>query len=95
MQIILLEKVANLGNLGDVVKVKDGYARNFQIPSGQARRATEKAVADAAQIVRHYANLAFWSPTIWDVQSGELQAIEAHNYQIPSSPWCLSPEVST
>lgn len=40
MQIILLEKVVNLGNLGDIVKVKDGYARNFLIPSGQARRAT-------------------------------------------------------
>ena len=46
MQIILLEKVANLGNLGDVVKVKDGYARNFLIPTKQARRATEKAVAE-------------------------------------------------
>ena len=46
MQIILLEKVVNLGNLGDVVKVKDGYARNFLIPSGRARRATEKAVAE-------------------------------------------------
>ena len=46
MQIILLEKVANLGGLGDVVKVKDGYARNFLIPTGQARRATEKAVAE-------------------------------------------------
>ena len=44
MQIILLEKVANLGNLGEVVKVKDGYARNFLIPSGRARRATEAAV---------------------------------------------------
>ena len=43
MQIILLEKVVNLGNLGDVVKVKDGYARNFRIPSGQARRATAAA----------------------------------------------------
>lgn len=43
MQIILLEKVVNLGNLGDVVKVKDGYARNFLIPSGQARRATASA----------------------------------------------------
>ena len=40
MQIILLEKVANLGGLGDIVKVKDGYARNFLIPSGRARRAT-------------------------------------------------------
>jgi len=41
MQIILLEKVVNLGSLGDVVKVKDGYARNFLIPQGRARRATE------------------------------------------------------
>ena len=46
MQIILLEKVVNLGELGDVVKVKDGYARNFLIPTGRARRATEKAVAE-------------------------------------------------
>jgi len=41
MQIILLEKVANLGGLGDIVKVKDGYARNFLIPQGKAKRATE------------------------------------------------------
>lgn len=41
MQIILLEKVANLGQLGDIVKVKDGYARNFLIPQGKAKRATE------------------------------------------------------
>ena len=41
MQIILLEKVVNLGGLGDVVKVKDGYARNFLIPQGKAKRATE------------------------------------------------------
>ena len=40
MQIILLEKIANVGNLGDVVKVKDGYARNFLIPHGKAKRAT-------------------------------------------------------
>ena len=46
MQIILLEKIANLGNLGDVVKVKDGYARNFLIPSRQARRATESAIKE-------------------------------------------------
>ncbi len=46
MQVILLEKVANLGNLGDVVKVKDGYARNFLIPSKQARRATESAIKE-------------------------------------------------
>jgi large subunit ribosomal protein L9 len=41
MQIILMEKVVNLGGLGDIVKVKDGYARNFLIPTGKARRATE------------------------------------------------------
>ncbi len=46
MQIILLEKIANLGNLGDVVKVKDGYARNFLIPSRRARRATETAIKE-------------------------------------------------
>ncbi len=43
MQIILLDKIVNLGNLGDIVKVKDGYARNFLIPTGRARRATEAA----------------------------------------------------
>jgi large subunit ribosomal protein L9 len=43
MQIILLDKVVNLGNLGEIVKVKDGYARNFLIPAGRARRATESA----------------------------------------------------
>ena len=42
MQVILMEKVANLGNLGDVVKVKDGFARNFLIPQGKAKRATEE-----------------------------------------------------
>jgi large subunit ribosomal protein L9 len=40
MQIILLEKIANVGNLGDIVKVRDGYARNFLIPQGKAKRAT-------------------------------------------------------
>jgi large subunit ribosomal protein L9 len=46
MQIILLDKVANLGTLGDVVKVKDGYARNFLIPTRLARRATESAIKE-------------------------------------------------
>ena len=46
MQIILLEKVVNVGNLGDVVKVKDGYARNFLIPQRLARRATATAIAE-------------------------------------------------
>jgi len=52
MQIILIDKVVNLGNLGDVVKVKDGYARNFLIPTGRARRATQANIeAFAAQKV--------------------------------------------
>jgi large subunit ribosomal protein L9 len=46
MQIILLEKVINLGQLGEVVKVKDGYARNFLIPQGKAKRATQTNLAE-------------------------------------------------
>lgn len=46
MQIILLDKVVNLGGLGDVVKVKDGYARNFLIPQGKAKRATAANLAE-------------------------------------------------
>lgn len=46
MQVILLEKVVNLGDLGEVVRVKDGYARNFLIPQRMARRATAGAVAE-------------------------------------------------
>ncbi len=48
MQVILMEKVVNLGQLGDVVKVKNGFARNFLIPQGKAKRATEAAVAEFA-----------------------------------------------
>ena len=46
MQVILLEKVLNLGNLGEIVKVRDGYARNFLIPQGRARRATDANKAE-------------------------------------------------
>jgi len=46
MQIILMEKVVNLGQLGDVVKVKNGYARNFLIPQGKAKRATQAAITE-------------------------------------------------
>ncbi|TAH45532.1 MAG: 50S ribosomal protein L9 [Betaproteobacteria bacterium] len=46
MQIILLDKVVNLGGLGDVVKVKDGYARNYLIPQGKAKRATQANLAE-------------------------------------------------
>jgi len=45
MQVILMERVANLGNLGDVVKVKDGFARNYLIPHGKAKRATPENLA--------------------------------------------------
>ncbi len=61
MQVILLEKVANLGNLGDVVKVKDGYGRNFLIPQGKAKRATEANMAEfeakKAEFEKHQAAL--------------------------------------
>ena len=46
MQVILLEKMANLGQLGDVVKVKDGFARNYLIPHGKAKRATAQNLAE-------------------------------------------------
>jgi large subunit ribosomal protein L9 len=46
MQVILLDKVINLGGLGEIVRVKDGYARNFLIPQGRARRATEANKAE-------------------------------------------------
>ena len=46
MQVILMEKVANLGALGEIVKVKEGYARNYLIPQGKAKRATEANIAE-------------------------------------------------
>ncbi len=46
MQIILLEKVINLGQLGEIVKVKDGFARNYLIPHGKAKRATQVNIAE-------------------------------------------------
>ena len=46
MQIILLDNILKLGNLGEVVRVRDGYARNFLIPKGLAKRATQSAVAE-------------------------------------------------
>lgn len=48
MQVILMEKVQNLGQLGEVVKVKNGYARNYLIPTGRAKRATDAAIAEFA-----------------------------------------------
>ena len=62
MQIILLDKVVNLGLLGEVVKVKDDYARNFLIPSGRARRATEanKAEFEAKRVELEKADPQSW-----------------------------------
>ncbi len=61
MEVILLEKVANLGSLGDIVKVKDGFGRNFLIPQGKAKRATEtnKAEFEArrAELEKHQADI--------------------------------------
>lgn len=64
MQIILMEKVINLGGLGDVVKVKDGYARNFLIPQGKAKRATP-------------GNLAEFEKRRADLEKGQSQALAA------------------
>jgi len=49
MQVILLEKIVNLGSLGDIVKVKEGFARNYLIPNGKAKRATPQNMADFEQ----------------------------------------------
>jgi large subunit ribosomal protein L9 len=49
MQIILMEQIQNLGRLGDIVKVKEGYARNYLIPQGKAKRATESNIAEFEQ----------------------------------------------
>lgn len=49
MQVILLERIANLGNLGEVVKVKSGFGRNFLIPQGKAKPATKDNIAEVEQ----------------------------------------------
>ena len=74
MQVILLEKVVNLGNLGEIVKVKDGYARNFLIPTGRARRATEanKAEFEAKRVELEKAAAAKLSES--QAQGEKLQA---------------------
>ena len=49
MQVILLEKVVNLGELGTIVKVREGFARNYLIPQGKAKRATKENLAEFDQ----------------------------------------------
>lgn len=74
MQVILLEKVANLGNLGDVVRVRDGYARNYLIPQKMARRATESALqefeARRAELEKVQAERLAVSQTVGEKLSG-------------------------
>ena len=53
MQVILLEKVVNVGDLGEVVKVRQGYARNFLIPQGKAKRATPENLKLLEEHIRH------------------------------------------
>jgi len=72
MQIILLEKIVNLGQLGEVVRVKDGYARNYLIPSGKAKRATESALE---QFEARRADLE-------RVHADKLQAAQAHGERL-------------
>ena len=68
MQVILMEKMANLGQLGDIVKVKNGYARNFLIPQGKAKRATEMNKAEFE--VRRIELLAAEQAKIAEAQAG-------------------------
>ena len=74
MQVILLEKVANLGHLGEVVRVRDGYARNYLIPQKFARRATESALkefeARRAELEKHQAEKLAAAQAVGDKLSG-------------------------
>ena len=67
MQIILLDKVVNLGGLGDVVKVKDGYARNYLIPQGKAKRAN---AANLAEFEARRAELVTKSGEVYNQEIG-------------------------
>ena len=81
MQVILLEKVINLGGLGDVVKVKDGYARNFLIPHGKARRATDTAIkefeARRAELEKVQADRLSAAQAVGDKLTGKSVSINA------------------
>jgi len=74
MQIILLEKIANLGELGDVVNVKDGFGRNFLIPQGKAKRATE---ANKAEFETKRAELEKAQATLLKAAEKELKTLMA------------------
>jgi large subunit ribosomal protein L9 len=79
MQIILMEKVVNLGGLGDVVRVKDGYARNFLIPTGKARRATP---ANLAEFETRRAELERQQAEVLAAAQAQAEKIEGSTVQI-------------
>jgi large subunit ribosomal protein L9 len=79
MQIILMEKVVNLGGLGDVVRVKDGYARNFLIPTGKARRAT---TANLAEFEKRRAELEKAQAEILAAAQAQAATVEGLSVQI-------------
>jgi large subunit ribosomal protein L9 len=80
MEVILLKKVANLGNIGDKVKVKSGYGRNFLLPTGKATLAT------ATNVARFEAQRAeFEKKAIADLSSAEQRAIALKDYRLTIS----------
>ena len=79
MQIILLEKVVNLGNLGDIVKVKDGYGRNFLIPQGKAKRATD---SNKAEFEARRAELEKQQAALLDAAKERAKALSGFNLSV-------------
>jgi large subunit ribosomal protein L9 len=79
MQIILLEKVVNLGQLGDVVKVKNGYARNFLVPHGKAKRATPE---NLAEFEKRRADLEKQQADIWTQAQARAEKLNGMMVQI-------------
>lgn len=78
MQVILMEKVANLGDLGAVVRVKDGYARNFLIPQRMARRATAEAIAEFEAKRAELEKIAAAKLTTAKAQGEKLSGLTVH-----------------
>src|SRR5690242_9822343 len=76
MQVILMEKVVNLGALGDVVKVKDGFARNFLIPQGKAKRATEKNMKEFEDRRAELEKKANETLTASQAQAGKIEGLK-------------------
>jgi large subunit ribosomal protein L9 len=79
MQVILLEKVGNLGNLGDVVNVKDGFGRNFLIPHGKAKRATE---ANKAEFESRRADLEKQQAALLAAAQKRVKALDGYKLEV-------------